>query len=76
DRARSQLSALTPREREIAELVVGAATDREIARCLGISQRTVHKHLERIYRKLSLTSRTSLITLVHRENSPTLRSAG
>lgn len=76
DRARSQLSALTSREREIVELVVGAATDREIARGLGISQRTVHKHLERVYRKLNLTSRTSLVTLVHRENNLTVRSAG
>lgn len=76
DRARSQLSALTSREREIVELVVHAATDREIARFLGISQRTVHKHLERIYRKLSLTSRAGLITLVHREHSHTLHSTG
>ncbi|WP_290057694.1 helix-turn-helix transcriptional regulator [Amycolatopsis solani] len=55
--------ALTARELEVARLVARAATDREIARRLGISPRTVQKHLQQIYRKLGLASRTEL--LVH-----------
>ena len=54
DRALPQLSALTAREREVVEHLVGGTTDREIARSLAISSRTVHKHLESIYRKLGL----------------------
>ncbi|WP_410673651.1 response regulator transcription factor [Amycolatopsis sp. cmx-4-68] len=52
---------LTAREREVAGLVARAATDREIARRLGISPRTVQKHLQQSYRKLGLTSRAELM---------------
>ena len=43
---------------------------------MGISQRTVHKHLERIYRKLGLSNRTSLIALIHQAQDPGLRATG
>jgi DNA-binding NarL/FixJ family response regulator len=65
DQALPKLSALTAREREVVEHLVGGVTDREIARSLVISPRTVHKHLESIYRKLGLGSRTSLISFIH-----------
>jgi DNA-binding CsgD family transcriptional regulator len=55
------VEVLTAREREVAGLVARAATDREIARRLGISPRTVQKHLQQVYRKLDLTSRTELM---------------
>ncbi|HEU5474385.1 MAG TPA: helix-turn-helix transcriptional regulator [Actinophytocola sp.] len=54
---------LTPRERQVAEQVSRGTTDRQIARHLEISPRTVHKHLEQIYRKLGLPNRASLIAL-------------
>ena len=52
---------LTAREQEVAHLVTRAATDREIARRLGVSPRTVQKHLQQIYRKLGVASRTELM---------------
>jgi len=76
EQARPQLSVLTTREREVVEHLVGGVTDHEIARSLGISQRTVHKHLERVYRKLSLSNRTSLMALVHQADDPSLRATG
>ncbi|WP_370963500.1 LuxR C-terminal-related transcriptional regulator [Amycolatopsis sp. cg9] len=60
---------LTAREQQVADLVARAATDREIARRLGISPRTVQKHLQRIYRKLDVTSRTELLLHVTGEKS-------
>jgi DNA-binding NarL/FixJ family response regulator len=60
------LSRLTERERQVALRLAEGATDREIARGLGIAVRTVHKHVEHTYRKLELTNRTSLAALVHR----------
>lgn len=66
-----RLSELTTREREVVEHIVGGATDREIARSLAISERTVHKHLQRIYHKCGLGNRTSLIALVHGRTAPT-----
>lgn len=76
EQARPQLSVLTPREREVVEHLVGGPTDHEIARRLGISQRAMHKHLERIYRKLGLSNRTSLIALVHQTIDPQLPATG
>lgn len=74
EQALGRLSALTAREREVVEQILGGVTDREIARSLAISQRTVHKHLQRIYGKLGLGNRTSLIALVHRANDANLRA--
>ena len=36
-------------------------TDRDIAAILGISPRTVHKHLQRIYEKLGVETRTAAV---------------
>ncbi|GIG88369.1 helix-turn-helix transcriptional regulator [Plantactinospora endophytica] len=60
------LALLTAREREVAELTVTGATSRVIARQLQISPRTVDAHLMRIYRKLGVTSRTALVSLLAR----------
>jgi DNA-binding NarL/FixJ family response regulator len=42
---------LTPRDREIVELLLRACSDREIAQALGISIRTVKGHLQAMYWK-------------------------
>ncbi|MBB4677171.1 LuxR C-terminal-related transcriptional regulator [Crossiella cryophila] len=52
--------ALTPREMEIAALAADGRSDREVARALGLSVRTVQSHLARIYRKLGVHSRRDL----------------
>ncbi|PWK84932.1 regulatory LuxR family protein [Lentzea atacamensis] len=64
-RSFARLPELTPRERHVAVHVADGSTDREIARNLSISPRTVHKHLEQIYRKLGLTNRASLAVLIN-----------
>jgi DNA-binding CsgD family transcriptional regulator len=56
-----RLDALTPRERAVVENLTSGATDREIGRLLGIGHRTVHKHLEGIYRKLGVNNRGSVV---------------
>jgi DNA-binding CsgD family transcriptional regulator len=63
-------SMLTPRQQQVAGQVARGATDREIARSLVISPRTVHKHLEQIYRKLELTNRTGLVALLSGTSPP------
>lgn len=54
-----QLSALTAREAQVLTLITGGATNKEVARELRISPRTVQKHLEHIYDKLGLHRRTA-----------------
>jgi len=48
-------TGLTPREGEVLLALAGGATPSQIARELAISRRTVHKHLEHVYRKLGVT---------------------
>ena len=52
--------------------LAGGKTDRDIAEILGISHRTVHKHLQRIYEKLGVENRTSAVMrgMSLREHAP------
>jgi DNA-binding CsgD family transcriptional regulator len=52
---------LTARECEVLHWLSGGKTDREIAGILGISPRTVHKHLQRMYEKLGVETRTAAV---------------
>jgi DNA-binding CsgD family transcriptional regulator len=52
---------LTAREQEVMRWLSGGKTDRDIAEILGISPRTVHKHLQRIYEKLGVETRTAAV---------------
>jgi len=48
---------LTPRELQVARLIAGGRSSKEIAAELVISQRTAETHVERILTKLGFTSR-------------------
>ncbi|HKB29466.1 MAG TPA: helix-turn-helix transcriptional regulator [Streptosporangiaceae bacterium] len=51
---------LTPSERQVADLAAQGLTNREVARALFVSAKTVDATLSRIYRKLGVRSRTEL----------------
>lgn len=55
------MDVLTPREREILDLVASGWTNTAIAHALRISPRTVAKHLEHAYRKLGVTNRAAAV---------------
>ncbi len=52
---------LSPREREILDLLVTGCFFKEIADQLGISGETVRTHVNHIYRKLHVRSRTEVV---------------
>jgi RNA polymerase sigma factor (sigma-70 family) len=58
---RSRLARLTPREREVLELLVGGLSQREIAAQLKISPRTVEVYKARMMEKLQCGSLAELI---------------
>ena len=67
---------LTPREREVLELVIAGATNRQIGSRLFISEKTASVHVSRILTKLGVTSRQEAASAGRRalraaERSPT-----
>jgi DNA-binding NarL/FixJ family response regulator len=64
-----RLACLTVREHEIAALVGSGGTNKEIARQLDISERTVKAHLTEIFRKLGIADRLKLALLLVANNS-------
>jgi len=54
-------ATLTPREREVMELVVAGRHNREIAELLGISVRTVEVHKARVMQKIEVTTLADLV---------------
>jgi DNA-binding NarL/FixJ family response regulator len=57
----------TPREREIIELLCDGHSNKETARALNISVKTVEAHRLNIMRKLRLTSLSQLVRYAMRE---------
>lgn len=53
------LQRLTPREHEVLGHLVRGSSNRQIARSLGISERTVKNHLRAVFTKLEVADRTS-----------------
>ncbi len=62
---------LSRREREIATLVAGGRTSREVAETLVIGVRTVESHLARVYGKLGIRSRAELAAALGLEAATT-----
>jgi DNA-binding CsgD family transcriptional regulator len=57
--ATSPAGPLTQREIEVVKLVASGITNREIAKKLNISEKTVARHLNNIFNKLDLSSRAA-----------------
>jgi ATP/maltotriose-dependent transcriptional regulator MalT len=62
------LSNLTPRELEVLRLVASGLTDAQVAEKLVVSVRTVDAHLQSIYSKLDVQSRTAAVTEARARN--------
>ena len=57
---------LTQREMDVLEWVARGKTNRDVADILGMSPRTVNKHLEHIYEKLGVETRTAAVARLAR----------
>ncbi len=57
---------LTPRQREIVELIARGASDREIGHHLGITTSTTQKHVQALLRRLDVPNRAAAVAAMMR----------
>jgi DNA-binding CsgD family transcriptional regulator len=62
ERRRRPTARLTPRHWELLRLMAAGHTNAQIARRLGVTEGTVRTHLENIYERLQVSSRTAAVT--------------
>jgi DNA-binding NarL/FixJ family response regulator len=62
ERRRHPVPRLTPRQRDLLRLLAAGHTNTQIARRPGIAEGTVRTHLETIYTRLHVSSRTAAVT--------------
>jgi FixJ family two-component response regulator len=66
DIVRAHVSALTPRERQVFDLVIRGDTNKYIARALGCTARTIKAHRRRVMEKMQVRSLAELVSLAER----------
>ena len=64
---RLSTASLTPREAEVLSWVAKGKTNRDVGDILGMSPRTVNKHLEHVFEKLGVETRAAAASLASRE---------
>jgi len=64
------LRQLTPRQREIVELLAEGKAEGEIARTVHRSPHTIHDHVKAIYATLGVHSRSELLAFLHHREGP------
>jgi RNA polymerase sigma factor (sigma-70 family) len=66
DVARSHIATLTPREREVFELIIRGNTNKQVGRALGCTERTIKAHRQRVMEKMQVQTLAELVSLAER----------
>jgi RNA polymerase sigma factor (sigma-70 family) len=66
DTIRAHIASLTPREHEVFELVIRGKTNKEVAKALGATERTIKAHRHRVMEKMQVQSIAELVSLAER----------
>ena len=65
-RVRAHIAKLTPREREVFELIVRGKTNKQVGNILGATERTIKAHRHRVMEKMQVQSLAELVSLAER----------
>ena len=76
DAARARIATLTPRERQVFELVVRGKINKQIAHELGTSERTIKAHRQQVMEKANAESLVELVAIAELLGIPSQASAG
>jgi FixJ family two-component response regulator len=63
---RAHIAALTPRERQVFDLVIRGDTNKHVARALGCTERTIKAHRHKVMEKMQVQSLAELVSLAER----------
>jgi FixJ family two-component response regulator len=66
DAMRERIASLTPREREVFELVVRGKINKQIAFALGTTERTIKAHRHSVMEKMQVQSLAELVSIAER----------
>jgi FixJ family two-component response regulator len=66
DSVRARVGRLTPREQEVFELVIGGEPNKQIARAIGCTTRTVKAHRHNVMEKMQVKSLAELVSIAER----------
>ena len=61
---KDRMATLTPREREVMDLVIEGNANKQIASSLGLSEKTIEVHRSRVMRKMQASNAADLIRMV------------
>ena len=76
DAVRSRLASLTPRERQVFELVVRGKANKRIASAVGCTERTIKAHRQRVMEKMQVQSLPELVSAAERVGVVSVTSDG
>ncbi len=80
DAVRATIATLTPREREVFDLVIRGKTNKQVGNVLGATERTIKAHRHRVMEKMQVQSLAELVSLAERagilSDPPDSRRAG
>jgi RNA polymerase sigma factor (sigma-70 family) len=66
DAVRATIAMLTPRERQVFELVIRGKTNKQVGNVLGATERTIKAHRQRVMEKMQVRSLAELVSLAER----------
>lgn len=66
DLVRAHIATLTPREREVFELIIRGKTNKQAAHALGTTERTIKAHRHRVMEKMQVRSLAELVSFAER----------